>query len=266
MSNPAVPLTNTGPGYTIVTHVISPESATAQTGQNPPSNNPLQRFLKGEPKALGTFQIMTGLITILMGIVLAADSNPLIIIFSGIAFWGSLLYITAGALAVSASNKLTKCQVVGSLVMNVFSAIAAGISIILLSLDLVIWGYRGCRYGSSYYEHYYNCSSELTDGILGVLLVFTIVQFIVSICLSAFACKSCCCSKPMVNVTVVSNPGGFNSVVNPFPQQPAPSNQQWMYTASGVSPSCPPMGNPPMGNPPMYSPQDISEVQSQLYN
>ncbi|XP_066519214.1 membrane-spanning 4-domains subfamily A member 4A-like isoform X2 [Hoplias malabaricus] len=196
MSNPAVLLTNTGPGYTIVTHVISPESATAQTGQNPPSNNPLQRFLKGEPKALGTFQIMTGLITILMGIVLAANTNSLIV-FSGIAFWGSLLYITAGALAVSASNKLTKCQVVGSLVMNVFSAITAGISIILLSLDFVIWGYRGCRYRSSYYEHYYNCSSELTDGILGVLLVFTIVQFIVSICLSAFACKSCCCSKPM---------------------------------------------------------------------
>ncbi|XP_066521260.1 membrane-spanning 4-domains subfamily A member 15-like isoform X2 [Hoplias malabaricus] len=217
MSAPAVPLTHTGPGYTAVNHMVSLDSATAQTRQNPPSYNPLQRFLRREPKALGTFQIMTGLITVLLGIVLITHNNPLIIIFSGIFLWGSSLYITAGALAVSVNNKSTTCHVLG-------------------------------------------------DGILGVLLVFTAVQLIVSICISAFACKVCCCNKQMVNVTVVANPGGYNSVVNPFPQQPAPSNQQWVYTASGASTSCPPMGNLPMGNPPMYSPQDFSEVKSQLYN
>ncbi|XP_066519639.1 membrane-spanning 4-domains subfamily A member 5-like isoform X2 [Hoplias malabaricus] len=271
MSAPAVPLTHTGPGYTAVNHMVSLDSATAQTRQNPPSNNPLQRFLSREPKALGTFQIMTGLITVLLGIVLITHIGPLIIIFSGIFLWGSSLYITAGALAVSVNNKSTTCHVIGCLVMNVLSAIAAGIAIIFLSLDIIHWHLHSCGFQYGQYDTYNpykrDClSMVLGSGILGVLLVFTAVQLIVSICISAFACKSCCCNKQMMNVTLVANPGGYNSVVNPFPQQPAHSNQQWMYTASGVSPSCPPMGNPPMGNPPMYSPQDISEVQSQLYN
>ncbi|XP_066521256.1 membrane-spanning 4-domains subfamily A member 5-like isoform X1 [Hoplias malabaricus] len=271
MSAPAVPLTHTGPGYTAVNHMVSLDSATAQTRQNPPSYNPLQRFLRREPKALGTFQIMTGLITVLLGIVLITHNNPLIIIFSGIFLWGSSLYITAGALAVSVNNKSTTCHVIGCLVMNVLSAIAAGIAIIFLSLDIVYWHRRSCGFQHGQYDTYNpfqrDClSMVLGDGILGVLLVFTAVQLIVSICISAFACKVCCCNKQMVNVTVVANPGGYNSVVNPFPQQPAPSNQQWVYTASGASTSCPPMGNLPMGNPPMYSPQDFSEVKSQLYN
>ncbi|XP_066519644.1 membrane-spanning 4-domains subfamily A member 5-like isoform X4 [Hoplias malabaricus] len=233
MSAPAVPLTHTGPGYTAVNHMVSLDSATAQTRQNPPSNNPLQRFLSREPKALGTFQIMTGLITVLLGIVLITHIGPLIIIFSGIFLWGSSLYITAGALAVSVNNKSTTCHVIGCLVMNVLSAIAAGIAIIFLSLDIIHWHLHSCGFQYGQYDTYNPYKRD---------------------CLS------------MMNVTLVANPGGYNSVVNPFPQQPAHSNQQWMYTASGVSPSCPPMGNPPMGNPPMYSPQDISEVQSQLYN
>ncbi|XP_066520648.1 membrane-spanning 4-domains subfamily A member 4A-like isoform X2 [Hoplias malabaricus] len=253
MSAPAVPLTNTGPGYTIVTHVFPPETTTTtQPGQNTPSNSLLQRFLKGEPKALGTFQIVTGLILFLLGIVLSINAWPSLTVITGMFVWASLLYITAGAVSVSASKNFKKGLVTGSLVMNVLSAVAAGIAIVLLSLDLSVFSGPRCRYS-------YSCRSEgLVDGIKGVLLVFTIVQFIVSIRISVFACKSSCSNEPVVNVTVVANPGGYNSVVNPLPQVPAPSNQQWMYTASGVSSS-----SPPMENPPMYSPPEYSEVKGQ---
>ncbi|XP_066520174.1 uncharacterized protein [Hoplias malabaricus] len=362
MSHSAVPVTNSGCGYTIVTHVLPPETTTtAQPGQDPPSNSPLQRFLKGEPKALGTFQIVTGLHTLLLGIGLRTHTKPTFS-FLMIWFWVSLLYIAAGSLAVSASNSLNKCKVTASLVMNVFSVIAAGLAIILLSLDLSLnsqcYSYR--------YSYSYSCSDEgLTSAIEGVLLVFTIVQFFVSIRISVFGCTSVCSNEPVVNVTVVANPGNpfpqqpassnqqvnmtvvpnpgnfnsmvnpfpqqpvpsnqqvnmtmvpnpgyfnsmvnpfpqqpapnnkqvnmavvanpgnfnssgnpypqhpapsnqqvnmamvpnpgnFNSVVNPYPQQPAPSNQQWMYTASGVS-----LSSPPMENPPVYSPPEHTEV------
>ncbi|XP_066520651.1 membrane-spanning 4-domains subfamily A member 12-like [Hoplias malabaricus] len=244
MSAPAVPLTNTGPGYTAVTHV-----------QNNPSNSPLQQFLKGELKALGTFQIVTGLIILLLGIILSIHVSLSFTFITGMFIWASLLYVTAGALSVSASKNFKKGLVMGSLVMNVISTVAAGIAIVLLSLDLPVLGSNGCRYD-------YSCRSEgLADGIKGVLLVFTIVQFIVCICISVFACKSSCTNEPVVNVTVVASPGGYNSVVNPLPQQPAPSNQQWMYTASDVSSS-----SPPMENPPMYSPPEYSEVKGQQGN
>ncbi|XP_066521142.1 membrane-spanning 4-domains subfamily A member 4D-like isoform X2 [Hoplias malabaricus] len=243
MSAPALPLNNTGPGYTIVTHVFPPETTT-QPGQNNPSNSPLQWFLKGEPKALGTFQIVTGLIILLLGIVLSIHSSFSLTVISGMFVWASLLYVTAGALSVSASNNFKKGLVTGSLVMNVLSTVAAGIAIVLLSLDLALFRSQG-----------------LAEGIKGVLLVSTMVQFIVCIRISAFACKSSCRNEPVVNVTVVANPGGYNSVVNPLLQQPAPNNQQWMYTASGVSSS-----SPPMENPPMYSPPEYSEVKGQQGN
>ncbi|XP_066520650.1 membrane-spanning 4-domains subfamily A member 5-like isoform X3 [Hoplias malabaricus] len=251
MSAPALPLNNTGPGYTVVTHVFPPETTT-QPRQNTPSNSPLQWFLRGEPKALGTFQIVTGLIILLLGIVLSIHSSFSSTVITGMFVWASVLYVTAGAVSVSASKNFKKGLVTGSLVMNVISTIAAGIAIILLCLDIAVFGNNGCRYS-------YSCRSEgLADGIKGVLLVFTIVQFIVCICISVFACKSSSSNEPVVNVTVVANPGGYNSVVNPLPQQPAPSNQQWMYTASGVSSS-----SPPMENPPMYSPPEYSEVKGQ---
>ncbi|XP_066522643.1 membrane-spanning 4-domains subfamily A member 5-like [Hoplias malabaricus] len=254
MSIPAVPFTNIGSGHAMVTHVICPQTTT-QPGLNMSSNSPLQRFLKGEPKALGTFQIVTGLITFLSGIVLLTQDHPPLTVLTGLFIWASLMYIATGALAVSASNRLNKSKVNGSLVMNVLSAIAAGVAIILLCFDTLIDWDAMCM-------SKYGCRKKnLINGIAGVLLVFTVVQFIVSLCISVFACKASCSNEPVVNVTVVSNPGGFSSVVNPLPQQPAPSNQQLMNIVSGVS-----LSSPPMENPPMYSPPQHTEVKDQQGN
>ncbi|KAL6455680.1 hypothetical protein MHYP_G00355310 [Metynnis hypsauchen] len=100
-------------------------------------------------------QIMIGFFTLLLGVVINLKM-PAITVFSGIVFLGSLVYISSGSLAVSASNKLHSCVVKGALCMNVLSTIIAGINIILLSLDLTI----GPEFVHCYYRSTYGCSSN----------------------------------------------------------------------------------------------------------
>ncbi|XP_077091507.1 membrane-spanning 4-domains subfamily A member 15-like [Siphateles boraxobius] len=164
-------------------------------------NTALAGFFKGQPKALGTVQIMIGVVCFLFGITCTVlDKHyPGILVISGITYWGSLIYISAGSLSVAAQNKLHLCVVKASLGMNVISAITAGIATVLMSMEIALrWDYQRC-YNDGYsrnYGHDYSSSEEICLdlkrylGIVGILLVFSILQFIISICISAFACKA----------------------------------------------------------------------------
>ncbi|XP_039521736.1 membrane-spanning 4-domains subfamily A member 4A-like isoform X1 [Pimephales promelas] len=154
-------------------------------------------FLKAQPKALGTVQIMTGVMVFLFGIVRTADvfNFPAVSLFSGITYWGSLVNISAGALSVAAQSKPSPCVMNSSLVMNVLSAVTAGLAVLLISLEIGLGSetskYQSCptTYGRT--EGILCLKFERYDlGILGILLVFSILQFIISICISAFACKA----------------------------------------------------------------------------
>ncbi|XP_059394517.1 membrane-spanning 4-domains subfamily A member 12-like isoform X2 [Carassius carassius] len=149
-------------------------------------NTALSAFIRAQPKALGTVQIMTGVMIFLFGIVrtIGYDYRFPVSIISGITFWGSLIYISAGSLSVSAQNKLHLCVVKGSLIMNVISAITAATAIVLMSIDIHLLMYE-C------YSYEYSCTLKRTElGIVGILLVFSILQFIISIFISGFACKA----------------------------------------------------------------------------
>nr|XP_046161854.1 membrane-spanning 4-domains subfamily A member 4A-like [Oncorhynchus gorbuscha] len=156
----------------------------------------LESFRAGHPKALGTVQIMIGLMMLLTGIVMAmAPWLDNIGVVSGIFVWGSIIYVVAGSLTVAADNKLDKCLVNGSLGMNVVATVTALTGIILHSLDSAGIMLYYCNSTYQLCQQYWVRS----QGISGVLAVFSLLEFIVSICVSSFACRAvclCCRSTP----------------------------------------------------------------------
>ncbi|XP_036418012.1 membrane-spanning 4-domains subfamily A member 4D-like [Colossoma macropomum] len=227
MSATAVPLSNKRNGYTIVTHVIPPPTST-EPGQMIYTVGPLRKFLKGKPKLLGSVQITIGLVKLLLGIAMIFDS-PRFIVFGGIVFGCALMYIISGSLAVSASKNLHRCVVTGALVMNVISIITAAITITVLLLLLVI--VQWCRPSD------YSCSVIFEIAV--VLVICSIIQFIISICVSVFACKATCSDEPSVNITVALNQAGCPD----YPSEQYPLNAVNVAT----------MNSPPKESPPSYS-------------
>ncbi|KAL6455677.1 hypothetical protein MHYP_G00355280 [Metynnis hypsauchen] len=126
--------------------------------------------------------------------------------------------------------------------MNVLSTITAGVNIILLSLDLSIGrAFMNCNYRSGY-----GCSSmDLANGIFVMLLIFAITQFIISLCLSGFACKATCTAEPSVNITLAPN------------QVRSPDNSSEQYPLNSVNDVT--ICSPPMESPPPYSEIKVQE-------
>ncbi|XP_047015029.1 membrane-spanning 4-domains subfamily A member 4D isoform X3 [Ictalurus punctatus] len=174
MASASIPLYNLGSGYTIVTQVL-PSTVDQNSSQ---AVGPLQKFLKGEPKALGTVQIMNGIMILLLGIWLLSDTSNTVYFF--VIFCGSFFHIMAGSLTVSACNKLHPTVVKWAMAVNILSAISAAIIVIILIL-------------------YLRFNRFTTAGISSIfLLVFSLLQFAVSIAISAFACKATASNEPTI--------------------------------------------------------------------
>ncbi|XP_072538971.1 membrane-spanning 4-domains subfamily A member 4A-like [Salminus brasiliensis] len=244
MSTDDVQHSNPKNGFRVVTHVIPP-TATGQNEAVPAVGVPtvgvsnvgvpavvvptvgLEKFLKIQPKALGTIQIMNGLITLAFAIVHTVVL-PTFSSYTGVCFWAFLM-------------------VKASLIMNVFSAVAAGVAISLLSLDLslVHTGDDPC-YGPDTKD---KCRDYLqlmsrSKGISGVMLLFSVLEFFVSICISVFGCRATCCGDPAGSVVAaVPSQAASYSLANPlYPQ----SAQQGVFNMENPNSS---VNSPP----PAYS-------------
>uniref|UniRef100_A0AAR2L4R5 Uncharacterized protein n=1 Tax=Pygocentrus nattereri TaxID=42514 RepID=A0AAR2L4R5_PYGNA len=194
MASSVVPGANTRNGFTIVTQVVPAgmDQYGPGTGGGDVTGGPVKKPLKGEPKALGTVQIMIGIMTLFFGIVKTVYS-PHVGVYSGVTYWGSCLFYS-DLITTEKLFFLFFFYVRSSLVMNIISAVAAGIAMVLLSFDIAlqeIYGYYSCSYDNRWSDH----------GISGVLLVFSLFEFIISICSSAFICKATCCNESPVSET-----------------------------------------------------------------
>ncbi|XP_077094313.1 uncharacterized protein LOC143746389 [Siphateles boraxobius] len=81
---------------------------------------------------------MIRVVVFFLGVLLTINdyNYPAILVYSGITYWGSCIFIIAGSLSVAGQDKLHPSVVKASLGMNVFSAITAGLAILLMSIQL----------------------------------------------------------------------------------------------------------------------------------
>ncbi|XP_041635753.1 membrane-spanning 4-domains subfamily A member 4D-like [Cheilinus undulatus] len=176
-------VTTTSGGLVVVTQVFPSNQPQPQDVQQ--AGPGTHRFIQAYPLAVGAVQIMIGALVLLLGIVMVVQDDNLGG-FSGFFVWGAGIYITSGALTVAAGKSLSRCLVNTALSFSVVSSVAASVAIFLYSLD-VIGVVARCRR--------YDCR-VLSSGFSGVLLVFHILEFAVSLTVSIFACRATCnCCK-----------------------------------------------------------------------
>ncbi|KAI4875385.1 hypothetical protein NFI96_015463, partial [Prochilodus magdalenae] len=151
-----------------------------------------------------TVQIMIGLFTILCG--LSWTFFWTASVSSGIAFWGSSIYISTGAVTIATEKRLIPNMVKGSLGMNVVSAVTSGIAVFVLCIDLS-YPYICSSYshydGQSNSSYYSRCASSSVMFV--VILIFNLLEFCISVSISAFGCKAVCGVKPTVRITTPRN-------------------------------------------------------------
>ncbi|XP_039181758.1 membrane-spanning 4-domains subfamily A member 4A-like [Crotalus tigris] len=169
---------------------------------------PLKKFYQGEPLALGIIQIFIGIIGMIFGILLDI-MNDFFMIYTiiKIAYWSGILYIISGSLAVAAARNPKIPLVQGALAMNVISAVSAGIGIIFLSSSITThFSYHFWHFCNEF-EHSYEgkCYETLNiiNGILAVLIMFTILEFCITISVASFGCKMLCQNTFTETVVVI---------------------------------------------------------------
>ncbi|XP_066577717.1 membrane-spanning 4-domains subfamily A member 15 isoform X2 [Amia ocellicauda] len=108
-----------------------------------PRDASLKRFVKGEPTALGVVQIMIGLFFIGLGVVTLQER-----FIVGVPIWTGAMHIVSGALSIAGEKRKKNniCLIKAALSMNIVSAVAAGIAIIINATDLAIQNYYHYRH------------------------------------------------------------------------------------------------------------------------
>uniref|UniRef100_A0A8C6RKZ4 Membrane-spanning 4-domains, subfamily A, member 15 n=2 Tax=Boreoeutheria TaxID=1437010 RepID=A0A8C6RKZ4_NANGA len=149
----------------------SPLGAQAPRATQPPDLRPMETFLTGEPKALGTVQILIGLIHLGFGSVLLMvrrGHQGMLFIEGGVPFWGGAC-VSAGGWGVLGK---WSCLVRSSLGTNILSAMAAfaGTAILLMDFGVTNW--------------------DVGRGYLAVLTIFTILEFFIAVIATHFGCQA----------------------------------------------------------------------------
>ncbi|XDA87632.1 hypothetical protein R6Z07M_017310 [Ovis aries] len=162
----------------------------------PPDLRPRETFLTGEPKALGTVQILIGLIHLgFGGVLLMVRRGHLGMLFieGGVPFWGGACFIISGSLSVAAEKNHTSCLVRISLGTHILSAMAAfaGTAILLMDFGVTNW--------------------DVGRGYLAVLTIFTILEFFIAVIATHFGCQA---TRAEAHAPVIFLPNAFSTDFN----------------------------------------------------
>ncbi|XP_076869784.1 membrane-spanning 4-domains subfamily A member 15-like isoform X2 [Brachyhypopomus gauderio] len=136
--------------WNVITQILPQHTVLSTSGTTRSIATPLKKFLKGKPKALGIVQVMVGVISFQLFIVLSSVEYG-VFLQSGFLIWGPLIYLIAGIISIIAESKPSS--------------------------------------GMTY---------RLKYGIEGVLILLTVFQFIISLCIAGFGCNAVCWTETVV--------------------------------------------------------------------
>ncbi|XP_003275277.1 membrane-spanning 4-domains subfamily A member 15 isoform X1 [Nomascus leucogenys] len=214
---PAIPPTSMCQPPGIMQFEEPPLGVQIPRATQPPDLQPVETFLTGEPKVLGTVQILIGLIHLGFGSVLLLVRRGHVGIFfieGGVPFWGGACFIISGSLSVAAEKNHASCLVRSSLGTNILSVVVAfaGTAILLMDFGVTNW--------------------DVDRGYLAVLTIFTILEFFIAVTATHFGCQA---THAQASAPVIFLPNAFTADFNiPSPAASPPPAYDNVAYAQGV--------------------------------
>uniref|UniRef100_G1SWH7 Membrane spanning 4-domains A6A n=1 Tax=Oryctolagus cuniculus TaxID=9986 RepID=G1SWH7_RABIT len=176
-----------------------------QTEKPKPTNqrqDSLKHYLKSEVKVTGAIQILSGVMVLSLGIILASASFSQhftsvfsILLKSGYPFIGALCFILSGILSIITEKRSTKSLVHSSLAISILSVLSALLGFILLFINLAALGSASqqCEVNTTTIPHVswfpyasyeewdcYMAKTTLT-GALSLMLIHTVLELFLAV-------------------------------------------------------------------------------------
>ncbi|XP_004585526.1 membrane-spanning 4-domains subfamily A member 5 [Ochotona princeps] len=160
---------------------------TGMTATSYESQSTLEKLLVAKMKVSGTLQILFGIMIFSFGMIFHFFFvNPYprfpFIFISGYPFWGPIFFISSGALLISLKRKMTRPLIKAGQIMNSLSALGAASGIVLLIFGFLVDQNYICGYTGKNDEC--DGTTVLFIGILIMLMIFTIIEFFISLSFS----------------------------------------------------------------------------------
>ncbi|XP_051779273.1 membrane-spanning 4-domains subfamily A member 4A-like [Erpetoichthys calabaricus] len=185
----------------VVVTQVYPQKAVPASQSTQPSHkvdDPVQKFLRGQPRPVGTVQILIGILSISCGIIKLQTIDTLISL-TKTPLWAGVLYIVSGSLCIATDRNPKMPLVKVTLIMNLVSAITSFGVMILYCVDMALLNmeqYCLVNENSSESQSAQECmwmsrtlkSSE--QGISGTLLFFATLELCLAISMSVFGFKT----------------------------------------------------------------------------
>ncbi|XP_040860128.1 membrane-spanning 4-domains subfamily A member 5-like [Ochotona curzoniae] len=160
---------------------------TGMTATSYESQSTLEKLLVAKMKVSGTLQILFGIMIFSFGMIFHFSFvNPYprfpFIFISGYPVWGPIFFISSGALLISLKRKMTRPLIKAGQILNSLSALGAASGIVLLIFGFLIDQNYICGYVAKNDEC--DGTTVLFIGILIMLMIFTIIEFFISLSFS----------------------------------------------------------------------------------
>lgn len=156
---------------------------------------------RGVLQALGAIQILNGILILALGIFLVCLkqlSHHFINFFfftfyTGYPLWGAVFFITSGSLTIAAGRSPTRMLMQNSFGMNIASTMIAFVGTAFLSVHLALntLAFRACRSSQSPDICIFLGSSS--NGLVSLMLIFTLLELALTISLSVMWCLGNVC-------------------------------------------------------------------------